>query len=81
MLTEAYLRAGRYDEATRILRQRLERRPSPRDHYWLGRAHAGSGDRESAAAGLRAAEAAWARADVDSAELAAVRSALTALAV
>ena len=33
-----YLTLERYDEATRLVRRRLERRPSPRDQRWLDRA-------------------------------------------
>jgi len=37
-LLEAYLRTGRGAQAEALLRERLERRPSPRDERWLERA-------------------------------------------
>jgi tetratricopeptide (TPR) repeat protein len=36
-LLEAYLRSRRFDRAEALLRERLERRPSPRDTRWLAR--------------------------------------------
>jgi tetratricopeptide (TPR) repeat protein len=36
-LLEAYLRSRRFDRAEAMLRERLERRPSPRDTRWLAR--------------------------------------------
>jgi hypothetical protein len=41
-LLEAYLRTGRNEQATNLLRERLERRPSPRDVRWLERAQVSS---------------------------------------
>lgn len=40
-LLEAYLRAGRHEQAETMLRARLERRPSPRDLLLLGRTTTG----------------------------------------
>jgi pentatricopeptide repeat protein len=67
-LLEAYLRAGRYDEAETLLRKRLGRRASARDFFWLGRAQSGAGRITAAQASLAAARSGWARADADSAE-------------
>ncbi|MBA4181942.1 MAG: tetratricopeptide repeat protein 38 family protein [Anaerolinea sp.] len=39
-LLESYLRAGRFEQAEALLRERLDRRPNPRDERWLARAHA-----------------------------------------
>jgi tetratricopeptide (TPR) repeat protein len=39
-MVACYLALERYDEATRLVRRRLERRASPRDQRWLGRAAA-----------------------------------------
>jgi len=40
-MVDCYLELERYDDAIRLVRRRLERRPSPRDLRWLGRATAG----------------------------------------
>jgi tetratricopeptide (TPR) repeat protein len=40
-MVDCYLSLERYDDAIRLVRRRLERRPSPRDHRWLARANAG----------------------------------------
>jgi tetratricopeptide (TPR) repeat protein len=40
-MVSCYLRLERYDEASRLLRRRLQRRASPRDLRWLGQANAG----------------------------------------
>ena len=47
-LLEAYLRAGHYAQAETMLRQRLGRRPSARDLFWLGRAQLGGGQVDNA---------------------------------
>lgn len=49
ILTEAYLRAGRCEEAITILRRRLDRRSSARDYFWLGRAQAAAGSPDATA--------------------------------
>ena len=39
-LLEAYLREEQFDKATDMLRERLSRRESPRELYWMARAQA-----------------------------------------
>jgi tetratricopeptide (TPR) repeat protein len=68
-LIESYLRAGRYDEAEVWLRRRLDRRPSARDYFWLGRAQAARDDRRAAAESLASARSHWSTADEDSPEV------------
>jgi tetratricopeptide (TPR) repeat protein len=62
-LLEAYLRAGRYAHAEAMLRQRLGRRPSARDFFWLGRAQVGNGQMENARISLQEGQRGWANAD------------------
>ncbi len=71
-LLEAYLRSERFDNAEALLRRRLNRRPSTRDFFWLGRAQASSGQPEQAQQSLLQAQARWSHADPASPELAAV---------
>ena len=61
-LLESYVRAGMYDEAKTMLEERLSRRSSPRDTYWMGRleAQAVQGNREASRRLLAEAQAAWA---------------------
>ncbi|CAI8056889.1 hypothetical protein GBAR_LOCUS30982 [Geodia barretti] len=61
-LLESYVRAGMYDEAKSMLEERLSRRSSPRDTYWMGRleAQAVQGNREASRRLLAEAQAAWA---------------------
>ena len=47
-MLEAYLRAEQFDKAEDMLRERLSRRETPRDTFWLGRVMAGKGDAASA---------------------------------
>ena len=42
-LLEAFLRAEQFDKAEDMLRERLSRRETPRDTFWLGRVMAGKG--------------------------------------
>jgi len=58
-LLEALLRTGRFDAAERRLRERLDRRPSPRDFYRIARLCAGRGARSAAQAALHNALAVW----------------------
>jgi tetratricopeptide (TPR) repeat protein len=67
-LLEAYLRAGHYAHAEAILRQRLGRRPSGRDFFWLGRAQIGNGQLENARLSLHEAHQCWGGADPETAE-------------
>ena len=71
-LLETYIRAGRYDEAKSMLDERLSRRSSVRDTYWMGRleAEAVQGNPEASRQLLAQARAAWApTADEAAAEL------------
>ena len=68
-MLEAYLRAERFDKAEDMLRTRLKRRASVRDTYWLGRAQAGTGQDESAAASFGEAAEGWKGADPEFAEM------------
>ena len=70
-LIETYLRAGRFDEAETLLRTRLDRRPSARDYFWLGRAQAARHD-AGAAGSFAQARNHWSSADPASRELAAL---------
>ena len=71
-LLEAYLRAGRYEQAEGMLRTRLRQRPSARDLFWLGRAHLGNGQTAEAQASLQEARARWSDTDPGATELAAL---------
>jgi hypothetical protein len=62
-LLEAYLRAGRYAPAEGLLRQRLGRRPSARDLFWLARAQPGGGQLENARISRQDAQHLWADPD------------------
>lgn len=73
-LLQAYLRAGRFDEAEALLRTRLGRRESARDQLWLGQAQLSQGLREQAASSIRAAREGWRDADPDAPEMAALAS-------
>jgi tetratricopeptide (TPR) repeat protein len=77
-LLEAYLRAGQFDRAEVLVRQRLNRRPSSRDFVWLGRAQVGSGRVTEARQSLQAARARWLGTALDSPELAALDRLVTA---
>ena len=61
-LLETYIRAGRYDAAKDMLDERLSRRSSVRDTYWLGRLEADAVQGNAAASQqlLAQAKAAWA---------------------
>lgn len=78
-LLEAYLRAGEFDHAERLLRTRLNRRTSARDFFWLGRAQAGRGEREAARASLEQSRGHWSGADSSSAEIEALEQQRQAL--
>ena len=68
-LVEARLRAGQIEEATALLRERLERGATPRDLFREGRALSADGELTAAQASLQRARELWAAADDDSAEL------------
>ena len=61
-LLETYIRAGRYDEARTMLDERLSRRSSVRDTYWMGRleAEAVQGNADASRQLMAQARAAWA---------------------
>jgi tetratricopeptide (TPR) repeat protein len=73
-LLEAYLRAGEYAKAELWLCQRVARRPSARDLFWLGRAQAGRGQVEDARLSLSEACRHWSTADAEGAEQIAMRN-------
>lgn len=62
-LLEAYLRAEQFPQAEAMLRERLKRRVSVRDTYWLGRAQAGQGQAAQAKASFDAALQGWQEGD------------------
>jgi hypothetical protein len=68
-LLEAYLRAEQFDRAEAMLAERLERRTSARDTFWLGRVQAGQGQREQARASVDAAAQSWRLGDAASPEM------------
>jgi tetratricopeptide (TPR) repeat protein len=74
-LLEAYVRAGHYAPAEALLRQRLGRRPSARDLFWLGRAQLGNGQLDNARITLQEARQRWAEADPEAEELTALERA------
>ena len=61
-LLETYIRAGRYDDAKAMLDERLSRRSSVRDTYWMGRleAEAVQGNPDASRQLMAQARAAWA---------------------
>ena len=80
-LLETYLRAGWYDEARTMLDERLSRRSSVRDTYWLGRLEADAvlGNAAASRRLLAQARAAWApTADAEAAELQRLAAAVSA---
>lgn len=56
---EAYLRAEQFDKAEDMLRERLSRRETPRDTFWLGRVKAGKGEATTAQDNLSKAANIW----------------------
>lgn len=73
-LLEAYLRAGQYDKAEDMLTERLKRRSSVRDSYWLGRAQTETGQADAANENLSHVKQQWQHADATSPEMAALES-------
>ena len=71
-MVEAYLRAGRFEDAESMLMNRLKRRETPRDMFWLARAQQANGKREAAEASVNHAQSAWLGADSDSEEIGAL---------
>jgi tetratricopeptide (TPR) repeat protein len=79
-MVACYLRLARFEDAARLLRRRLARRPSPRDFLWLGKAQAGLGLNGAAAASLHEARRRWPSAEADNPEQRALEHALAATA-
>ena len=67
-LLEAFLRAEEFDKATDMLRERLSRRESPRELYWLARAQAGQGDQSGAQKNTDRVKDIWTEADTNTPE-------------
>lgn len=78
-LLQAYLRTGRFDAAEALLRTRLGRRETARDHLWMGRAQAARGQTDAAAVSLGNARDGWSDADPDTTEMATLTSMLGTL--
>jgi tetratricopeptide (TPR) repeat protein len=79
-LLQAYLRTEQFDAAEALLRTRLGRRETARDHLWIGRAQAATGQKDLAAASFASARDGWPDADPGAPEIAALASALATLA-
>ena len=69
-LLVAYLRAEEFDKATDMLRERLSRRESPRELYWLARAQAGQGNKAEALSNASQVKVTWDQADTNTPEYA-----------
>ena len=69
-LLEAFLRAEEFDKATSMLRERLARRESPRELFWLARAQAAQGLNTDAKDSLTNVKEAWEQADTNTPEYA-----------
>ena len=67
-LLEAFLRAGEFDKATGMLRERLSRRESPRELFWLARAQTAQGLKDEAQGSLVHVKEAWEQADTNTPE-------------
>ena len=68
-LLEAYLRAEQFDKAEAMLAERLARRASARDTFWLGRVQAGQGQHAQAQASFATAAQGWRLGDATSPEM------------
>ncbi len=80
-LLEAYLRAQQFDRAEEMLRERLGRRDTPRDTFWLGRVMAGKGEATSAKENLAKAAQVWQRdGDAETPEISNLRRLASTLA-
>ena len=71
-MLEAYIRAGQFDKAETLLRDRLRQRDSVRDTFWLGRVQSSRGQSGEALFSLRQASKAWEAADSSAPEIAAL---------
>lgn len=72
-LLEAYLRAEQFDKATIMLTERLARRASARDTFWLGRAQAGRGQPAQARTSFATAAQGWRLGDATAPEMTALQ--------
>jgi tetratricopeptide (TPR) repeat protein len=72
-LLEAYLRAEQFAKAAAMLEERLTRRASVRDTFWLGRAQAGQGQSTQVQASFTAAAQGWCLGDATSSEMVALQ--------
>lgn len=70
---EAYLRAEQFDKAEAMLAERLARRASARDTFWLGRVQAGQGQYTQAQASCGSAAQHWRLGDAASPEMTALQ--------
>ena len=69
-LLEAYIRAEQFENAEAMLTERLNRRASVRDEFWMGRRRPEAGEVSAAASTLKEAAGGWPTADFDSPEMA-----------
>ena len=69
-LLEAYLRAEEFDKATGMLRERLSRRESPRELFWLARAQMAQGKQDEAHRNAAHVKDVWEQADTGTPEYA-----------
>ncbi len=77
-LLESYIRAEQYDKAEDLLRERLNRRSSVRDSYWLARTKTNTGDTQTAQNTLKQVAQNWQQADPTSPEIAALNTLVNA---
>ena len=68
-MLESYIRAEQFDKAREMLDERLSRRSSVRDTFWLGRSQAAAGDAETAKSTIGDALGRWQAADQASPEI------------
>ena len=80
-LVEALVRDRQFPRATAALEERLARRPSVRDRFWLARVKAEAGNSDSAHALLQEVSRNWQQADPDSPEAGALNDLMSAVAV
>ncbi len=78
-LLEAYLRARQHEQAESMLQERLDRRSSVRDSFWLARLKADTGAPVSAQSLLQQVAQNWRHADPESPELDTLHSLLVAV--
>ncbi len=79
-LVEALVRSGHHPRAVAALEERLERRPSVRDRFWLARVKAEAGDPDAAHALLEEVSRHWQQSDPDSPEVRALNELMSTVA-